>query len=90
MNEPILPLAAGSRRWARFGQKWRPVLGGTRHGVALVPVVSRLDNCSFRERLRGLHRLDQDTVRHWLTEPRLRITPVMQLAIDKTDVSCGR
>ncbi len=24
------------------------------------------------------------------TAPRLRITPVMRLAIDKTDVSCGR
>ena len=72
-ESPFVPLAAGSRPWARFGQKWRPALvGGTHHSsraCASVLMVRRLNCRSLRERLRGLHRLDQVAACHQLHDP---------------------
>ncbi len=72
-ESPFVPLAPGSRPWARFGQKWRPALvGGTHHSsraCASVLMVRRLNCRSLRERLRGLHRLDQVAACHQLHDP---------------------
>lgn len=70
---PILPLAAGSRPWTRLGKKWLPALvGGARLGgcaCSSMPMVRRINYRSCRERLCGLHRLDEDTTCHELHDP---------------------